>query len=219
MTRVFKGWFLSLILTTAFVTVSFQWLDQPIALWVYDLFGGRRVPTQIVDRIASTPVVTSTVFVICGIIAIMGRRFSKVEIAVAMCAISSLAAIVIKDLLKFVFGRTWPDTWGPGIVSFVRDNVYGFNFFQSGRAFKSFPSGHAAAAAAVLSVVYILFPELRVICVIGILVADIGLVALNLHFLGDVIAGSFVGVSTGLFTVALWRASQLEMQVVKVDFI
>jgi membrane-associated phospholipid phosphatase len=219
MTRVFKGWFLSLVLTTAFVTVSFQWLDRPIALWVYDLFGGRRVPTQIVDRIASTPVVTSTVFVICGIIAIMGRRFSKVEIAVAMCAISSLAAIVIKDLLKFVFGRTWPDTWGPGIVSFVRDNVYGFNFFQSGRAFESFPSGHAAAAAAVLSVVYILFPELRVICVIGILTADIGLVALNVHFLGDVIAGSFVGVSTGLFTVALWRASQLEMQVVQVDSI
>jgi hypothetical protein len=26
-------------------------------------------------------------------------------------------------------------------------------------------------------------------------------------------------VSTGLFTVALWRASQLEMQVVKVDSI
>ena len=136
MTRVFKGWFLSLVWTTAFVTVSFQWLDRPIALWVYHLFGGRRIPTQIVDRIASTPVVTATVFVTCGIIAIMGRRLSKVEIAVAMCAISSLAAIVIKDLLKFVFGRTWPDTWGPGIVSFVRDNVYGFNFFQSGRAFE-----------------------------------------------------------------------------------
>ena len=39
MTRVFKGWFLSLVLTTAFVTVSFQWLDRPIALWVYDLLG------------------------------------------------------------------------------------------------------------------------------------------------------------------------------------
>jgi hypothetical protein len=48
--------------------------------------------------------------------------------------------------------------------------------------------------------------------VIGILTADIGLVALNLHFLGDVIAGSFVGVSTGLFTVALWRARQLEIR-------
>ena len=215
MTRVFKGWLLGLIGTTAFVTVSFQWLDRPIALWVYHLSGGHRIPTQIADRITSTPVVTATVFVFCGIIAIMGRRLSKVEMAIAMCAISSLAAIVIKDLLKFVFGRTWPDTWGPGIVSFVRDNVYGFNFFQSGRAFESFPSGHAAAAAAVLSVVWILFPQLRIISTIGIFAADVGLIALNLHFLGDVIAGSFLGASTGLFTVALWRASQEMQQVVK----
>jgi membrane-associated phospholipid phosphatase len=209
MTQVFKGWFLGLIGTTAFVTVSFQWLDRPMALWVYHLSGGHRIPTEVADRITSTPVVTAIVFVLYGIIAIMGRNFSKVEVAIAMCAMSSLAAIVIKDLLKFVFGRTWPDTWGPGITSFVRDNVYGFNFFQAGRAFESFPSGHAAAAAAVLSVVWILFPRLRIICAIGIFVADVGLIALNLHFLGDVVAGSFVGVSTGLFTVALWRASQV----------
>ena len=147
----------------------------------------------------------------------MGRRFSKLEAAVAMCAISTLATIVIKDQLKFAFGRTWPDTWGPGIVSFVRDNVYGFHFFQSGKSFESFPSGHAAVAAAVLSVIWILFPNLRVICTIGLIAVDIGLVALNLHFLSDVVAGSFVGISTGLFTVALWRASELEMQVAKTN--
>ena len=89
----------------------------------------------------------------------MGRRFSKLEATIAMCAISTLATTVIKDQLKFAFGRTWPDTWGPGIVSFVRDNVYGFHFFQSGKSFESFPSGHAAVAAAVLSVVWMLFPS------------------------------------------------------------
>jgi membrane-associated phospholipid phosphatase len=92
-------------------------------------------------------------------------------------------------------------------VSFVRDNVYGFHFFQSGKSFESFPSGHAAATGAVPSVVWILFPELRVVCAIGTIAADLELVALNLHFLSDVIAGSFVGISTGLFMVALWGAS------------
>ena len=66
-----------------------------------------------------------------------------------------------------------------------------------------------------LSVVWILFPELRVICAIGIIGVDLGLVALNLHFLSDVIAGSFVGISTGLFTVALWGASEPAMRGVK----
>ena len=218
MTRTFKIWLTGLGVTAAVVLVSVQWIDRPIALLIFDAFGGRRIPTHATDRIFSIPLVTAIVFGICGIIAIMGRRFSKLEAAVAMCAISTLATTVIKDQLKFAFGRTWPDTWGPGIVSFVRDNVYGFHFFQSGKSYESFPSGHAAVAAAVLSVIWILFPKLRIICTIGLIAVDIGLVALNLHFLSDVLAGSFVGISTGLFTVALWRAGEHEMQVVKMDY-
>ena len=216
MTRTSKTWLVGLVATAAFVTVSFQWLDRPIALLIYDIFGGRRIPTELPDRILKIPLATAIVFVICGLVAIMGRCFLKRETAVAMCTISTLAAIIIKDQLKFAFGRTWPDTWGPGIVSLARDNVYGFHFFQTGKSFEAFPSGHAAVAAAVISVVWILFPRLRVICAIGVVVVDLGLVALNLHFLSDVVAGSFVGISTGLFTVALWRASDLGMGVVKV---
>jgi membrane-associated phospholipid phosphatase len=219
MTRTFKIWIAGFIATAAVVLVSVQWVDKPIAIWIFDLFGGRRIPTHLADRIVQIPVVTAIVFVICGMIAIMGRRFSKVEATIAMGAISALATTVIKDQLKFAFGRTWPDTWGPGIVSLVRDNVYGFHFFESGKSFESFPSGHAAVAAALLSVVWILFPRLRRPCVISMVAVDIGLVALNLHFVSDVVAGSFIGISTGLFTIALCRASKLEIEGVKADYI
>jgi membrane-associated phospholipid phosphatase len=218
MTRTFKLWVVGFIATAGVVLVSVQWIDRPIALWIFDVFGGRRIPTHQADRIVQIPAVTAIVFVICGIIAIMGRRFSKLEATIAMCAISTLATTVIKDQLKFAFGRTWPDTWGPGIVSLVRDNVYGFHFFQSGKSFESFPSGHAAVAAAVLSVIWILFPNLRVFCTIGLIAVDVSLVALNLHFLSDVVAGSFVGISTGVFTVALWSASTVEIQAAKLDY-
>ena len=218
MTRTFKIWLVGFVVTATVVLVSVQWIDRPIALWIFDVFGGRRIPTHLADRIVQIPTVTAIVFIVCGIIAIMGRRFSKLEVAIVMCAISTLATTVIKDQLKFAFGRTWPDTWGPGIESFLRDNVYGFHFFQSGKSFESFPSGHAAVAAAVLSVIWILFPNLRVFCTIGLIAVDIGLVALNLHFLSDVVAGSFVGISTGLFTVALWSASEIEIQVAKLDY-
>lgn len=216
MTQAFKTWLAGLIATATFVTVSFQWFDRPIALLIYNIFGGWRVSAELAARISKIPLATAIVFVTCGLVALMGRRFSKRWAAVAMSAVSLLATIVIKDELKFAFGRTWPDTWGSGIVSFVRDNVYGFHFFQSGGSFESFPSGHAAATAAVLSVVWILFPELRVICAIGVIAVDLGLVGLNLHFLSDVIAGSFVGISTGLFTVALWGASEPAMRGVKI---
>jgi membrane-associated phospholipid phosphatase len=220
MTQTFKTWLAGLIATAAFVTISFQWFDRPIALLIYEISGGRRslplLSTEVAVQISKIPLATAIVFVICGLVAIMGSRFSKQGAAVAMSAVSSLATIIIKDQLKFAFGRTWPDTWRSGIVSFVQDNVYGFHFFQSGKSFESFPSGHAAAAAAVLSVVWILFPELRVICAIGAIAVDLGLVALNLHFLSDVVAGSFVGISTGLFTVALSRASEPAMKDVKI---
>jgi membrane-associated phospholipid phosphatase len=210
-------WSVGLFITVALVWVCFRWLDKPIALWIYDVFGGHRIPTELADRIVSLPLISAIVFVACGLLAVAGRTFSKLEAAIAMGAISTLATIVIKDQLKFAFGRTWPDAWGPGIVSFVRDGAYGFHFFHSGKSFESFPSGHAAVAAAVLSVAWMLFPNLRAICAIAVVAVDIGLVALNLHFLSDVTAGSFLGASAGLFTVALWRATALRIQIVKTD--
>jgi hypothetical protein len=114
---------------------------------IYNIFGGWRVSAELAARISKIPLATGIVFVICGLLALIGRRFSKRAAAVAMSAVSLLATVIIKDQLKFAFGRTWPDTWAPGIVSFVRDNVYGFHFFQSGKSFESFPSGHAAATA------------------------------------------------------------------------
>jgi membrane-associated phospholipid phosphatase len=146
-------------------------------------------------------------FVVLGLSAVMGRRFSKLEATVLLCDISMLAADATKNQLKFAFGRTWPDSWKPDILSLVHDNAYGFHFFQPGTSFESFPSGHAAVAAATLSVLWILYPRLRAVWGMGVVTAAVGLVALNLHFLSDVIVGSFVGVSTGLFTVALWRTS------------
>jgi membrane-associated phospholipid phosphatase len=120
-----------------------------------------------------------------------------------LCGFSVLGADAVKNQLKYVFGRTWPDSWDPQITSFIRDNVYGFNFFTHGRSFESFPSGHAAVAASIMSVLWLLYPRLRIVWVLCLVTADMGLVLLNLHFLSDVIAGTFVGISSGIFTVAL----------------
>lgn len=206
MTRIFKIWFVGLVLTVAVVWLSYLWLDRPIALWVHGLIAEWRVPVGIIDSpISSTSLISASAFVVCGLVATMGHRFSKLETTITMCVISMLATVLVKDQLKFIFGRTWPETWGPGIVSFLRNGAYGFHYFHGGQSFESFPSGHAAVAAAVLSVPWILFPKLRVVSAICVIAVDIGLVVLNIHFLSDVIAGNFVGFSMGLFTITLWR--------------
>jgi membrane-associated phospholipid phosphatase len=208
MTRAFMAWLAGLLTVTLMAAVSVQWIDRPLALWVHDVFGSSRHAVELADfPIFSIPLVSASVFVILGLLATMGRRFSKLETAVLLCNISVLAADAIKNQLKFAFGRTWPDSWRPGILSLVHDDAYGFHFFQPGTSFESFPSGHAAVAAAALSVLWIVYPKLRPVWGMGVVIAAVGLVALNLHFLSDVIVGSFVGVSAGLFTVVLWRST------------
>ncbi len=214
MTRTFTAWLASLLTITLIALISVQWLDKPIALWVHAVFGSQRNAVKLASSPAfSIPLVSASAFAILGLLAIMGRRFSKLATAVLLCDISVLAAGAIKNQLKFAFGRTWPDTWEPGVLSLVHDDAYGFHFFQPGTSFESFPSGHAAVTVAALSVLWILYPRLRAAWGMGVVTAALGLVALNLHFLSDVVVGGFVGASAGLFTVALWRTGDRQNQV------
>lgn len=211
MPKTFKAWVVSLAAVALFTWISFLWIDRPVALWVAKVFGERQVPVGLSEtQILSLPLITSVLFVVLGGAAVAGRRFSKLEMVIVMCVVSTLATIVVKDQLKLMFGRTWPDSWGPGILSLVQNNAYGFHFFHSGNAFESFPSGHSSVAAAILSLPYILFPKLRIGCAMCLLVIDVGLVILNLHFVGDVIAGNFVGYSITLFVIALWHTRWAE---------
>jgi membrane-associated phospholipid phosphatase len=198
MTQTLKTWLAGLLIVAALVSVSIRWLDKPIAEFFSKTAEQQRTPLELVERFFSIPSLAAGSFLICGLIAIAGRRPSRIEATIAISIVTVLVTTVIKDQLKFVFGRTWP--------YLLSQNMYGFNFFHAGRLYESFPSGHAAVAAAVLSIVCILFPTQRILCVIAIVAVDVGLVALNLHFLSDTVAGSFVGLSIGLFTVTLWKA-------------
>jgi membrane-associated phospholipid phosphatase len=165
--RTFMFWIAGLFLTVIFTLVCVRWLDKPVALLVHDMLGARHFPDKIAHSPGlSFPLASALLFVVFGLAAIMGRKFSRIETAILLCNIAVLGADAIKNLLKFVFGRTWPDSWEPGILSLIHDNAYGFHFFQQGKSYESFPSGHAAVAAAVMSVLWILFPRLRALCAI-----------------------------------------------------
>ena len=160
MTRAFNAWFGSLLAIAIFTPISVLWLDKPIALFVHDALGRQILGGGVASvPILSIPLLSGFVFIVCGLAAMLGREFSKLETAVLLCDVSTLAAETIKNELKFAFGRTWPESWQPNIQSFIRDDVYGFHFFQFGKSFESFPSGHAAVVAAVMSVLWILFPK------------------------------------------------------------
>jgi len=122
-------------------------------------------------------------------------EFAK-ALFVACCA--SLSAYVANDhVLKVIFGRRTPPVLFEGIPAHV------FHFFQ-GDQHSSFPSGHmvlaAAFAAAMIRLQPRTWPFLAVLLCIGAGALIVG----DWHFVGDVIAGAFVGLTAGWLAAELW---------------
>jgi membrane-associated phospholipid phosphatase len=203
-----RKWILSLAGTALACVASYQILDRPIAL-IFSKTVAHPEPfaklTRLPDPIVPLAVIT---FIGLGLWSFSGRPLSRILNCALLCSISLIVAEATKAQLKFVFGRTWPDTWIHNNPSFLRDGVYGFNFFNGGAEYASFPSGHMAVTCAVISVLWIYYPRVRTLYVIGGLAVAIGLIGANFHFLSDVIAGAFVGISSGWMVTSLWKAHE-----------
>src|SRR5690554_5985818 len=103
MTRAFKVWTCALLLVVLFALVSIRWVDKPIASLVHDIFGSSYLGDTLANSpTPSTPLISGMVFIALGLLAVMGRRFSPIEIAVLVCNISVLTTYIIKDELKYV---------------------------------------------------------------------------------------------------------------------
>ncbi|MGD9152749.1 MAG: phosphatase PAP2 family protein [Gammaproteobacteria bacterium] len=105
----------------------------------------------------------------------------------------------IKNTLKWVFGRTWPLTWINNNPSLIKNHVFGFHFFHGGIGYSSFPSGHATVLATVITTLWVFYPKWRWLYIIIGLAVIFSLLALDYHFVSDIIAGFTLGVITGLY--------------------
>lgn len=199
-TSALQGWLLAFVLVAVAVVVCYFWLDRPIALFVHsELPRNSRALTKSVTYFPNPLIMVAAItFLALGIRGLADRPLSKMQTAILVCSGSLMIAETIKNELKFMFGRTWPETWHQNNPSFIHDGVYGFNWFHGGDAYQSFPSGHMTAICAIASVLWIYYPRLRSIYLIVGVAAVVGLVGANFHFLSDTVAGAFVGASTGL---------------------
>jgi membrane-associated phospholipid phosphatase len=203
-----QRWFSSLAATAVAVVIAYLWLDRVIALFAQ----GRLVQHDTYAQLTHIPdpfmPLAIVIFVSVGLLALSGRPLAKIPATALLCSVSVIVAEATKNQLKFVFGRTWPDTWIQNNPSFIHDGVYGFNPFHGGPGYMSFPSGHLSQTCAVISVLWIIYPKWRALYALVVLAVVVGLVGANYHFLSDIIAGAFVGISTGWMVTALRQAHQ-----------
>jgi membrane-associated phospholipid phosphatase len=200
-----EKWTIWLSLTVGAVAVSYFWIDRPIALFVHSQLQGVNLFEQLTLIPNGVTAIVLVGFVVVGISGLSGRVLSRLQTVAVLAAASLAVGEVIKDNLKYVFGRTWPETWVRNNPSFIHNDVYGFNPFHGGQGYASFPSGHTTAICAVMSVLWICYPRLRPMYAICIAAVAIGLVGADFHFLSDVIAGAFLGITTGWLTVVVWE--------------
>jgi membrane-associated phospholipid phosphatase len=210
MTNDLRNWVVSFVFTAASIFVSYKWIDRPMAFFVHDRTSQSGIFVLLQKIPEAFPPLAALVFVALGVLALTRRRFSTFQAVMLLCGLSLVVADAIKNQLKFVFGRTWPETWVSNNPSLIHNGVYGFNPFHGGVGYASFPSGHAAAICAVMSVLWICYPRFRPLYALCVAAVVVGLIGADYHFLSDVIAGGFIGVWTGWITVVIWQNAKSE---------
>jgi membrane-associated phospholipid phosphatase len=198
-----QKWAASLGITAVAVAASFLWLDRPIATFAHHATTQSPVFAELTYLPEPLVPVSLVVLFALGLWALAGQPLHKPHRVALLCGVSLIVAEACKNELKYIFGRTWPETWVNGNPSLIHDGAYGFNFFHGGVGYASFPSGHTTAVCAVVSVLWISYPRLRILYAAVLAAVVIGLIGADYHFLIDIIAGSFVGTTTGWFAVLL----------------
>jgi membrane-associated phospholipid phosphatase len=207
-----RNWSLGFLGTAVAITVSYLWLDQPIAhlahaeLQRFHLF---EKLTLIPDALVPLAVVA---FGVLGLRGLTGRPLSRFQTVMLLSGVSLAVAIIIKDQLKFAFGRPWPETWMRNNPSFIRDGLYGFQPFHGGSGYASFPSGHTTVICTVMTVLWICYPRFRAVYALCVAAVAVGLVGANFHFLSDVIAGGFLGMTVGWLGVGMWESGARQVR-------
>jgi membrane-associated phospholipid phosphatase len=189
-------WLLSFMVCAVAVAVSFAHLDVPIAL---HFWGAGRSFKPLNTAFGSGVILSLESVVALGLILarIVRGHISRFGETLAIACLVSICAYGINSgVLKPLLGVPIP-------AEVVEGARHSFNFLE-GSGNSSFPSGHMVLAAAFAGVFMSLY-RASVWLLAGLLVLAAGLLVVGTwHFLSDVIAGTFVGVSAGILAGEAW---------------
>jgi membrane-associated phospholipid phosphatase len=183
----------ALAICISLVVLCYFFVDKPVAFFVYR-HGIAQTPT--IKWFTEPPPLVQgwsplLVAIILAAWAWQTPRHWQRTLVVA--CISLIVADQCRQSLGDVCGRYWPETWHDNNPSLIGTGAYGFHPFQTGDDIGSFPSGHASRIAGFAGVFWIAYPRRRWLCLLIAIPMALSLIAMNYHFVGDVIAGGFLG--------------------------
>jgi len=196
----FRNWLIAFAATLLAIAACIAFVDRPVAEFFNAHF--RHTTAWVwLDRSLdplNLVVLMALLFLFgCGKWVISGRSLRPWTRTPLLCSWALMWSMAAEIIFKRIFGRAWPDP------TYVRDHLYGFHLLHGGPHWQSFPSGTAIASTAILSVLWITTPRWRALGVLVAALLCVAVVIANFHWVGDVIAGTFLGASIGWMTVRL----------------
>jgi membrane-associated phospholipid phosphatase len=187
------------------VVICYFWVDRSVTFFVYN----NHINTIAVFRWLTypPPEIQNWSALVLTILIVRRARgpFLRWQKVLFVACISLIVADTFRISLGDVCGRYWPQTWTHDNPSLIGTGTYGFHPFQRGDDVGSFPSGHACRILGFAGVWMIAMPGSRVIAMILSAPMLFSLVAMNYHFVSDVIAGSVLGALIAAYAVQLAR--------------
>ena len=195
---VFWPWSLAFLACVAAVAFSFAALDMPVARWAFSYMNRLAPLGQGLGSAVLMSFEAATVLALV-ILRLVRGSISQLGKVTALACLTSLCAYALDNgVLKIFFGVPNP------YDALTLRAHHQFHLF-AGSPNGGFPSSHMALAGAFAGVFMELYPfSIRIFSALLLLAAAL-LISGDWHFVSDVIAGTFVGVSAGLLAGRLWR--------------
>jgi lipid A 4'-phosphatase len=129
------------------------------------------------------------------------RAFSAVP---AFLFLSIAASGVVVDLLKFLFGRARPKL-------LFQQGIFDFEWLGLRPDHWSFPSGHSATIVALMTALWVLWPQHLLFYILIAAIVSLSRVAVGAHYLSDVFAGALIGVLTTWGVALVFAKSGIDL--------
>jgi membrane-associated phospholipid phosphatase len=197
--RPVATWVHEHLMDTRFALFTASYETHPLAIGPFSLMAG---PGEAMGPLACL------VLAVQAILAAGGQRRTMRGRIILTLGLAVLVAMQFNASVKSIFGRTWPESWLGDNPSWIRDGVFGFFPFHGGRGWGSFPSGHTTVVTTPATILWIVWPELRILWAALVAIVITGLIGGNYHFVADCIGGLYLGVAVALGMVALTLSPQ-----------
>jgi membrane-associated phospholipid phosphatase len=183
-------WGSSSAATVSAVIICYLFVDLPVAKLFHDL---SQDTLDVFEWITIFGYSTGYLILSMGLyIFFRWIRENRLYANRSLLVFSAIAvAGLVANAIKPIAGRARP-------IMFFEHGQYGFFPFHTDYEFNSFPSGHATAAVAVAVSLSMIWPRYRIVFMLLACLVVLSRIVLPSHYLGDVVAGAYIGASTAL---------------------